>query len=199
MVVLPPAPSTTASRASSTKTRIETSKITNHSCHMWGIKSKFHENKDWNLFHPYQSVREQLDIKSKFHENKDWNSKCILYGACDPSIKSKFHENKDWNNNIIFCTKLYFIHQEQVPRKQGLKLFIINGILCICYHQEQVPRKQGLKHSTNQTIKKGCKASRASSTKTRIETHIDRGSKMHALIIKSKFHENKDWNYYYSS
>ena len=36
-------------------------------------------------------------------------------------------------------------HQEQVPRKQGLKRYINILPNYIAIHQEQVPRKQGLK------------------------------------------------------
>ena len=59
-------------------------------------------------------------------------------------------------------------HQEQVPRKQGLKLY--GGELNITHakHQEQVPRKQGLKQDQAQVVL------------------FDRQN------IKSKFHENKD-------
>ncbi len=108
------------SRASSTKTRIETSnRLAIHRCNM-GIKSKFHENKDWNPSHPYNMVVRK-HIKSKFHENKDWNSPPLLAISGSRAIKSKFHENKDWNS---WCRRLRaksHKHQEQVPRKQGLK------------------------------------------------------------------------------
>ena len=65
------------------------------------------------------------------------------------------------------------MHQEQVPRKQGLKpgddttLSWSKGL-----HQEQVPRKQGLKPRGVQGIGLKPEASRASSTKTRIETAL---------------------------
>ena len=64
--------------------------------------------------------------------------------------------------------------QEQVPRKQGLKLrtttksHFHNAII-----QEQVPRKQGLKHQPSRFGHRLYQLnSRASSTKTRIETHL---------------------------
>ncbi len=38
-----------------------------------------------------------FDIKSKFHENKDWNLQTGIVSAGHQFIKSKFHENKDWN------------------------------------------------------------------------------------------------------
>ena len=72
-------------------------KIGDFSVEMFPIKSKFHENKDWNyedrglqrrdVPHQEQVPRKQglkrqmqepmqkivVNIKSKFHENKDWN------------------------------------------------------------------------------------------------------------------------------
>ena len=38
-------------------------------------------------------------------------------------IKSKFHENKDWNSESNIAFPAWSFHQEQVPRKQGLKLY----------------------------------------------------------------------------
>ena len=58
-------------------------------------------------------------------------------------------------------------HQEQVPRKQGLKHLEARRPMELSAHQEQVPRKQGLKH-------------RYYSCHPPDE------------VIKSKFHENKD-------
>jgi len=86
-----------------------------------------------------------------------------------------------------------YAHQEQVPRKQGLKQE--SSGICLgrdgC-HQEQVPRKQGLKLGRQSAPGKISGTSRASSTKTRIETPVI--SPQGELInhIKSKFHENKD-------
>jgi len=61
------------------------------------------------------------------------------------------------------------MHQEQVPRKQGLKQSLGKDIsLASTTHQEQVPRKQGLKHR-NVNIRRNAWE-----------------------FIKSKFHENKD-------
>ena len=60
-----------------------------------------------------------------------------------------------------------FAHQEQVPRKQGLKLIKFVLRQSNSKHQEQVPRKQGLK------------------------LHVRPESKV-LSNIKSKFHENKD-------
>ncbi len=135
---------------------------------MFDIKSKFHENKDWNLQTGIVSAGHQF-IKSKFHENKDWNSwrTAALWAGSD--IKSKFHENKDWNSVLLDVHGSGDHHQEQVPRKQGLKLSTGLWLLASWRHQEQVPRKQGLKL-------------------------ISRCRTYHIMGIKSKFHENKDWN-----
>ena len=62
-------------------------------------------------------------------------------------------------------------HQEQVPRKQGLKHNNYYADLDDDKHQEQVPRKQGLKHF-----------------------YVEVSARLLGIIIKSKFHENKDWN-----
>ena len=109
-------------------------------------------------------------------------------------IKSKFHENKDWNSSTQPIKQRDCPHQEQVPRKQGLKHQLCEGggnpqgasrasstktrietkrLLRRSWlgrHQEQVPRKQGLKLDESQ------------------------GLEMKLIDIKSKFHENKDWN-----
>jgi len=159
------------------------------------------------------------DIKSKFHENKDWNQNIIAYRLRKwssrasstktrietPSnliqrtptrqhqeqvprkqglklipavaiveqvaIKSKFHENKDWNPlTLARPGPKRTRHQEQVPRKQGLKQKLWMWWPDRPGHQEQVPRKQGLKLSFGQTSWNTLIPSRASSTKTRIET-----------------------------
>ena len=134
-------------------------------------------------------------------------------------IKSKFHENKDWNILQMDVFKAISTHQEQVPRKQGLKPKLISIPYIRVYtsrasstktrietplketdnilpdlHQEQVPRKQGLKLSEVFSKTTISPTSRASSTKTRIETQP--GTFPHSSLssIKSKFHENKDWN-----
>ena len=86
-------------------------------------------------------------------------------------IKSKFHENKDWNLKLM-CETF-----RSLP------------------HQEQVPRKQGLKPARFRNIGRHAWTSRASSTKTRIETGLWNYTARTLLFIKSKFHENKDWNY----
>ena len=44
------------SRASSTKTRIETSVGTWDGTYKFPIKSKFHENKDWNIVKVYSPI-----------------------------------------------------------------------------------------------------------------------------------------------
>ena len=132
------------SRASSTKTRIETSMFAYYTTYILHIKSKFHENKDWNLILLFCCVC-RIPIKSKFHENKDWNIEAGGKTWNWIFIKSKFHENKDWNISLhLFCLGIF--HQEQVPRKQGLKRHDIKVICSIIL------------------------SSRASSTKTRIET-----------------------------
>ena len=93
-----------------------------------------------------------------------------IISTYDFGIKSKFHENKDWNLVTPAPTLASDWHQEQVPRKQGLKQVDLPGSVSSAKHQEQVPRKQGLKH--------------------RQDYPIDRS----IIDIKSKFHENKDWN-----
>ncbi len=85
-------------------------------------------------------------------------------------IKNKFHENKDWNMALLSISIFNIRHQEQVPRKQGLKPLCQNIINCARY------------------------PSRTSSTKTRIETQSFGGPSIPYPYIKNKFHENKDWN-----
>ena len=60
--------------------------------------------------------------------------------------------------------------QERVPRKQGLKRSSIPMAESPHAVQERVPRKQGLKHFTSNMHLICIHSSRASSTKTRIET-----------------------------
>ncbi len=84
------------------------------------------------------------------------------------------------------------IHQEQVPRKQGLKPTFIPAIDVVPAHQEQVPRKQGLKQGIPANNPIATDPSRTSSTKTRIETHNPAVLGYDFQGIKNKFHENKD-------
>ena len=161
------------------------------------IKSKFHENKDWNIASGVlqklaNSHQEQVPRKQGLKHQPTGGSKGApvasrasstktrietllrpVYLFPPSCIKSKFHENKDWNLILYFSAMPLNMHQEQVPRKQGLKpgddttLSWSKGL-----HQEQVPRKQGLKPRGVQGIGLKPEASRASSTKTRIETPV---------------------------
>ena len=164
------------SRASSTKTRIETRVSTraSHPYPGWTHSSRASSTKtrietqlggssDWSWATHQEQVPRKQGLKHFYVEVS-----ARLLGII---IKSKFHENKDWN-------------------------FIITPTLFIPpYHQEQVPRKQGLKHNHNYVHTKYYNPSRASSTKTRIETAIKEWARLGGkLCIKSKFHENKDWN-----
>ena len=160
-----------ASRASSTKTRIET---VWWSWSIWPkrhIKSKFHENKDWNYL-SWSCMRRctyssrASSTKTRIETQDVW----YQYGV-RRNIKSKFHENKDWNMATRYIHLHHNRHQEQVPRKQGLKhMWILDMVLICGHHQEQVPRKQGLKLRSGILHPLLIWASRASSTKTRIET-----------------------------
>ena len=135
------------SKESSTKTRIETTPF---------ILS----NKSNNIH-----------IKRELQKHKDWHTPLVKVQDGYVNIKSKFHENKDWNADFAGGWDEYNIHQEQVPRKQGLKL--------VCGPDDVLAGVP----------------SRASSTKTRIETRRTIDSWIpRRRDIKSKFHENKDWN-----
>ena len=140
------------------------------------------------------SIKSITSIKSKFHENKDWNLLEDKVGTSynvssrASSTKTRIETPGPWTWSEPRS------HQEQVPRKQGLKRDwrAVGGDGCA--HQEQVPRKQGLKLSFLVVHLSAWHASRASSTKTRIETGPQRAERLEELYIKSKFHENKDWN-----
>ena len=86
------------------------------------------------------------------------------------TIESKFHENKDWNRTARSTS------------------------LWIASDREQVPRKQGLKPDNWEAYSIQGFGSRASSTKTRIETKHHNIGGLVTKMIESKFHENKDWN-----
>ena len=186
-----------------------------------------------------------MDIKSKFHENKDWNRTSKWPGPSMLWHQEQVPRKQGLKPTIFSIPRKWsLVHQEQVPRKQGLKLPLLHqfyhspehqeqvprkqglkqidrSALKRCYvsHQEQVPRKQGLKpnrkhhhrkwlaHQEQVPRKQGLKppmpsftaialswASRASSTKTRIETWSNPDHWYMQTNIKSKFHENKDWN-----
>ena len=161
------------SRASSTKTRIETRRIQKHFINKLPIKSKFHENKDWNDL-IYLPLTSSSPIKSKFHENKDWNS--IIGSPYNETIiiKSKFHENKDWNyigRRNHKSLDLDVEHQEQVPRKQGLKLtwgrkFGASDLVI----KSKFHENKDWNSKRGKRVPGRASSSRASSTKTRIET-----------------------------
>ena len=110
-----------ASRASSTKTRIETRPPARQHSEVCSSRAS--------------------STKTRIETMPLWSHRRI-----PRTIKSKFHENKDWNLADRCQTIGWVSHQEQVPRKQGLKLM---GMM-------------------DELIWDG--PSRASSTKTRIET-----------------------------
>ena len=135
------------------------------------IKSKFHENKDWNTI-----IHQPPDCTFCSSRASSTKTRIETHNTADPHIitghiKSKFHENKDWNRwtgrraawactSRASSTKTRIetslpahrrppqtSHQEQVPRKQGLKpVALLVFRIWTSKHQEQVPRKQGLKH-----------------------------------------------------
>ena len=86
-------------------------------------------------------------------------------------IKSKFHENKDWNCSQGIRISFFHSHQEQVPRKQGLKRF---GVVASGAPSDPIKSKFHENKDWNKMCIRGpfpaIRASRASSTKTRIET-----------------------------
>jgi len=133
------------------------------------IKSKFHENKDWN---PYVMEIHMWQIQHQEQVPRKQGLKLIVYGISHVSIndiKSKFHENKDWNQNIIA-----YRLRKWSSRASSTKTRIETPSNLIQrtptrQHQEQVPRKQGLKLIPAVAI-------------------------VEQVAIKSKFHENKDWN-----
>ena len=87
-------------------------------CH---IKSKFHENKDWNQT-LQELTKHASDIKSKFHENKDWNCIYPRYsGLLGPASRASSTKTRIETWRCAIAVWRPRKHQEQVPRKQGLK------------------------------------------------------------------------------
>jgi len=182
------------SRASSTKTRIETitpyiffSRI--HRSRASSTKTRIET--EYRFIPIFMLKRSRASSTKTRIETLDEVHSHIFH----PVIESKFHENKDWNNVVR------------------------NTSICAIHDREQVPRKQGLKRRDFLNFRNLMGWSRASSTKTRIETKLtfsdgseiiaDReqvprkqGLKRYyvfcsidaAFRIESKFHENKDWN-----
>jgi len=185
-----------------------------------GIESKFHENKDWNSGVPLVVEISPIPIESKFHENKDWNV----------GQKKENHGYKPWSRASSTKTRIetpsqlqqrpsHWTDREQVPRKQGLKHPIEprtvaefkieskfhenkdwNLVWCRLHTTRRLwSRASSTKTRIETPIHKhpdlsGCLRSRASSTKTRIETIFPMMGISILLMIESKFHENKDWN-----
>ncbi len=158
------------------------------------IKSKFHENKDWN------SRASPAADQSRAHQEqvprKQGSKQSILkfLPVVLPSSRASSTKTRIETENFLARNSAAFRHQEQVPRKQGLKLKYKRLDNKKDNHQEQVPRKQGLKPLTAAYPAIEMCTSRASSTKTRIETRRIQKHFINKLPIKSKFHENKDWN-----
>ena len=133
------------SRASSTKTRIETPTM-------------------WRWREPPRC------IKSKFHENKDWNEEASSAFLTGSSSRASSTKTRIETRRIARLGDEAHRHQEQVPRKQGLKQ----------YHVEQAVRD-------------------LMNIKSKFHENKDWNLVRHSLLqlglfIKSKFHENKDWN-----
>ena len=133
-----------ASRASSTKTRIETSIC---------------------------QIEEATITTSRASSTKTSIETCqtfpfwIIWSV----IKSKFHENKDWN--LSFWDVFFSPNSSRASStKTRIETCLSETSSSVQTHQEQVPRKQGLKRRIIAGSRLFQKASRASSTKTRIET-----------------------------
>ncbi len=160
-----------SSRASSTKTRIETR-------HYDGIEFFF-------CIHQEQVPRKQglklfvlgpigLTVsasRASSTKTRIETTKMLKQSGCALASRASSTKTRIETMDVSFLAKRHQTHQEQVPRKQGLKLAIGFGILPgQTEHQEQVPRKQGLKRDYEELVSSSFRASRASSTKTRIET-----------------------------
>ena len=157
------------SRASSTKTRIETYSLWHKSCfHQWhqeqvprkqGLKPKHH-----------RLQASQMVIKSKFHENKDWNA-IQSYPAHSHQTTSRASSTKTRiETNPSSSDRRTGRHQEQVPRKQGLKLSKVLKIFFFILTSRASSTKTRIETDLRSYLPQDYLASRASSTKTRIET-----------------------------
>ena len=212
----------TTSRASSTKTRIETDWPYDHSRPHFAHQEQVPRKQGLKLL--IMNSGDELDgnIKSKFHENKDWNlQREICPGqATQPSSRAsstktrietpledhpyyKSQTSRASSTKTRIETQIgnpfllqILQHQEQVPRKQGLKHSVLRSNLeAHIRHQEQVPRKQGLKRIVVRSID-----ALQLDIKSKFHENKDwnswyiHGARPLPLFIKSKFHENKDWN-----
>ncbi len=183
-----------SSRASSTKTRIETGRDARETTYEVPSRASSTKTRIETERSSHNTEDGQPSRASSTKTRIETSIYTFRLAVLPESIKSKFHENKDWNRSVVSISSTPISHQEQVPRKQGLKQDVnpkpVKTISAIkskfhenkdwnwiwnqwsqykTNHQEQVPRKQGLK-LLHQTLIQSWKC------------------------IKSKFHENKDWN-----
>ena len=134
-----------SSRATSTKTRIETRSVSASNRVQKRFKSDIHQNKDWN----------------PLSNHLRWKSR----GSRATSTKTRIETQKS-RLNIQSSQSV----QERHPPKQGLKPMSELWHTMSSPVQERHPPKQGLKHIFYHRISDSISSSRATSTKTRIET-----------------------------
>ena len=108
-------------RATSKRTRIETTAVLQCVAGDVFFQSNIQENKDWNS-HLGHRIPDPADFQSNIQENKDWNIKILSFRFClfalseqhpreqglkhhnsycsaraPPAFQSNIQENKDWN------------------------------------------------------------------------------------------------------
>ncbi len=155
------------SRASSTKTRIETRRKFEQ-CDVFGGHQEQVPRKQG--LKPLNSSEDGFHLRHQEQVPRKQGLKQDCSRALSPGKASRASSTKTRIETTIPPRWGVWAerHQEQVPRKQGLKPDFAQCLYCHLFHQEQVPRKQGLKPG---------------------ETSLIRGT---VISIKSKFHENKD-------
>ena len=119
----------------------------------------------------YQRLDTNPNFQSNIQENKDWNLVLCFDPWFTPLFQSNIQENKDWN-------LLRLIHR---LNRESLS--------------EQHPREQGLKLRPEQHRPMVAPDSfRATSKRTRIETHRGYPTRTSGEAFQSNIQENKDWN-----
>ena len=189
-------------RASSKKTRIETDRPllrTRRSSHLCKVRGQVPRKQGLKLTSIFSSISGKYASEGKFQVNKDWNLNRCNYWSNKCKVRGQVPRKQGLKPNTSDLeasggpsprasskkTRIETLAvptdgtsngkvRGQVPRKQGLKHLSYQIRHQIYKVRGQVPRKQGLKLNlpcAAEAIKEG---PRASSKKTRIETHRSR-------------------------
>jgi len=181
-------------KASSKKTRIETTCITANDYSRPGSEGEFQKNKDWNqVISTARSSR--LQSEGEFQKNKDWNKPGRKRSNSSTMSEGEFQKNKDWNIPLSQSMSCFQMSEGEFQKNKDWNVqFRDLRAHDVQSEGEFQKNKDWNRRNQPKIISIYC-CPKASSKKTRIETGWRSGSQARLSESEGEFQKNKDWNW----